>query len=105
MYLYVLIPCAILCLQKIDGFLAVLNISGGNFSPHPQKLPFSVTSVDGDNYLFYYSSIDLAEHVPSSKSKGPKFKRNHSFDYSRAEKARIRIPIKGCIQLVLPSLP
>ncbi|XP_052175953.1 uncharacterized protein LOC127790465 [Diospyros lotus] len=89
--------------QKIDGFLAVLNISGGNFSPHPQKLPFSVTSVDGDNYLFYYSSIDLAEHVPSNKSKGPKFKRNHSFDYSQAEKARIRIPIKGCIQLVLSN--
>ncbi|KAM7497447.1 hypothetical protein LguiA_021861 [Lonicera macranthoides] len=32
--------------QKIDGFLAVLNITGGNFSPHPQKLPFAVTSVD-----------------------------------------------------------
>ncbi|KAM7462808.1 hypothetical protein LguiA_030929 [Lonicera macranthoides] len=34
--------------QKIDGFLVVLNITGGNFSPHPQKLPFAVTSVDGD---------------------------------------------------------
>ncbi|KAM7466831.1 hypothetical protein LguiB_014393 [Lonicera macranthoides] len=33
---------------KIDGFLVVLNITGGNFSPHPQKLPFAVTSVDGD---------------------------------------------------------
>ncbi|KAM7465615.1 hypothetical protein LguiB_013177 [Lonicera macranthoides] len=34
--------------QKIDGFLVVHNITGGNFSPHPQKLPFAVTSVDGD---------------------------------------------------------
>ncbi|KAM7461631.1 hypothetical protein LguiA_029752 [Lonicera macranthoides] len=34
--------------QKIDGFLVVLNITGGNFSPHPQKLPFAVTSMDGD---------------------------------------------------------
>ncbi|KAJ6424154.1 hypothetical protein OIU84_025021 [Salix udensis] len=30
--------------QRIDGFLAVLSITGGNFSPQSQKLPFSVTS-------------------------------------------------------------
>ncbi|PWA87178.1 hypothetical protein CTI12_AA108210 [Artemisia annua] len=36
--------------HKIDWFLAVLNINGGSFSPHPQKLPFAVTNVDGDNY-------------------------------------------------------
>ncbi|GFZ17336.1 hypothetical protein Acr_26g0006060 [Actinidia rufa] len=89
--------------QKIEGFLAVLNITGGNFSPHPQKLPFAVTSVDGDNYLLYYSSIDLAGNLPSNKHRGPKMKRNLSIDHSRAEKSRLRIPMKGCIQLVLSN--
>ncbi|GFZ03931.1 hypothetical protein Acr_16g0005550 [Actinidia rufa] len=89
--------------QKIEGFLAVLNITGGNFSPHPQKLPFAVTSVDGDNYLLYYSSIDLAGNLPSNKHRGPKMKRSRSIDYSRAEKSRLRIPMKGCIQLVLSN--
>lgn len=91
--------------QKIDGFLAVLNVTGGNFSPHPQKLPFAVTSMDGDNYRLYYSSIDLAGNLPSNRYRGPKMKRSLSIDYSRAEKSRLRIPIKGCIQLVLPIPP
>ncbi|XP_057459776.1 uncharacterized protein LOC130750281 isoform X2 [Actinidia eriantha] len=96
---------SIVARQKIEGFLAVLNITGGNFSPHPQKLPFAVTSVDGDNYLLYYSSIDLAGNLPSNKHRGPKMKRSRSIDYSRAEKSRLRIPMKGCIQLVLRPLP
>ena len=37
--------------QRIDGFLAVLNVTGGNFSPQSQKIPFAVSSVDGDKYL------------------------------------------------------
>lgn len=90
-------------MQKIDGFLAVLNITGGNFSPHPQKLPFAVTSVDGDNCLLYYSSIDLAGSTPSSKFKGPKMKRSLSSGDSQAERGRLRIPMKGRIQLVLTS--
>ncbi|PSS07632.1 Protein FAM214A like [Actinidia chinensis var. chinensis] len=94
---------SIVARQKIEGFLAVLNITGGNFSPHPQKLPFAVTSVDGDNYLLYYSSIDLAGNLPSNKHRGPKMKRSRSIDYSRAEKSRLRIPMKGCIQLVLSN--
>lgn len=89
--------------QKIDGFLAVLNITGGNFSPHTQKLPFAVTSVDGNKHLLYYSSIDLAADVPSNKHRGPKMKRSLVIDYSRAEKSRLRIPMKGCIQLVLSN--
>ncbi|XAR50372.1 hypothetical protein NMG60_11004675 [Bertholletia excelsa] len=89
--------------QKIDGFLAVLNITGGKFFPHPQKLPFAVSSVDGDNYLLYYSSIDLAGQLPSSKCKGPKMKRSISFDHHHAENNRLRIPMKGCIQLVLSN--
>lgn len=104
--------CVMLCnsftindVQKIDGFLAVLNVTGGNFSPHPQKLPFAVTSMDGDNYRLYYSSIDLAGNLPSNRHRGPKMKRSLSIDYSRAEKSRLRIPIKGCIQLVLPHPP
>lgn len=89
--------------QRIDGFLAVLNVTGGNFSPQAQKLPFGVTSVDGDNYLLYYSSIDLAGFSSSNKSRGPKMKRSLSIDDSRAEQSRLRIPMKGRIQLVLSN--
>ncbi|KAL1554006.1 hypothetical protein AAHA92_14612 [Salvia divinorum] len=89
--------------QKIDGFLAVLNITGGKFSPHPQKLPFSVTSVDGDNYLLYYSSIDLPGHSSSNKCEGPILKRSLSENGSSDDKARLRIPMKGRLQLVLSN--
>ncbi|KAG9156613.1 hypothetical protein Leryth_006593 [Lithospermum erythrorhizon] len=87
--------------QRIEGFLAVLNITGGSFSPHPQKLPFTVTSFDGDNCLFYYSSIDLPDQKLSSRFKGPKLKRSLSIDSSDAGKGSLRIPMKGCIQLVM----
>ncbi|KAK9108563.1 hypothetical protein Syun_024574 [Stephania yunnanensis] len=84
------------CSQTIDGFLAVLNVTGGSFSPASQKLPFSVTSVDGDSYLLYYASIDL----DGNKCKSQKLKRSLSNDDSPTVKSRLRIPMKGCIQLV-----
>ncbi|MBA0701064.1 hypothetical protein Goari_022434 [Gossypium aridum] len=89
--------------QRIDGFLAILSIAGGNFSPQSQKLPFAVTSVEGDNYLLYYSSIDLARHTSTNKSRGPQMKRSLSIDNSQAEKSRLRVPMKGRIQLVLSN--
>ncbi|XP_010249146.1 PREDICTED: uncharacterized protein LOC104591805 isoform X2 [Nelumbo nucifera] len=89
--------------QRIDGFLAVMNVTGGNFSPPSQKLPFAVTSVDGDSYLLYYATIDLAGHFPPNKCRGPKMKRSLSIDDSRAVKSRLRIPMKGRIQLVLSN--
>ncbi|XP_027338662.1 uncharacterized protein LOC113852552 isoform X2 [Abrus precatorius] len=89
--------------QKIEGFLAVLNVTGGNFSPQSQKIPFAVTSVDGDKYLLYYSSINLSGKLLSSKSRVTKFQRTLSMDESRSEKSRIRIPMKGRIQLVLSN--
>ncbi|XP_062026522.1 uncharacterized protein LOC133742857 [Rosa rugosa] len=89
--------------QRIDGFLAVLNVTGGNFSPKSQKLPFSVTSVDGENYLLYYSSIDLAGRRTSEIYGGPKMKRSLSMDDSRADRNRLRIPMKGRVQLVLSN--
>nr|XP_043614910.1 uncharacterized protein LOC122586942 [Erigeron canadensis] len=89
--------------QKIDGFLAVLNITGGSFSPHPQKLPFAVTSVDGDNFLLYYSSIDLAGKLPSNKHKGEKMKKSVGMDDPQVETSRLRVPMKGRIQLVLSN--
>ncbi|XXG49730.1 hypothetical protein AAC387_Pa02g3824 [Persea americana] len=89
--------------QKIDGFLAVLNITGGNFSPPCQKLPFAATSVNGDSCLLYYASIDLAGNLPSSKSKGSKLKRSLSNGDSRAARSRLRIPVKGRIQLNFPT--
>ncbi|KAG8638597.1 uncharacterized protein LOC110599934 isoform X2 [Manihot esculenta] len=88
--------------QRIDGFLAVLNVTGGNFSPQSQKLPFTVTSVDGDNYLLYYASIDLAGDMPSNKG-SEKMRRSLSIDDPQAEQTRLRIPMKGQIQLVLSN--
>ncbi|KAF6137967.1 hypothetical protein GIB67_041840 [Kingdonia uniflora] len=87
----------------IDGFLAVLNVTGGSFSPPSQKLPFAVHNVDGDNCLLYYASVDLAGNLPSNKCISPKLKRNLSNDDSRATKNRLRIPVKGRIQLVLSN--
>ncbi|GKV17398.1 hypothetical protein SLEP1_g27913 [Rubroshorea leprosula] len=89
--------------QRIDGFLAVLNITGGDFSPKLQKLPFGVTSVDGDNYLLYYSSIDLAGNASRNKNKSPKTKRSLGMDDSHTEKSRLQVPMKGRIQLVLSN--
>lgn len=91
-------------LQRIDGFLAVLNVTGGNFSPKSQKLPFAVTSVDGDNYLLYYSSIDLARNMTPSDYGSLRMKRSFSMDDSRADNSRLRIPMKGRIQLVIRIL-
>uniref|UniRef100_A0A7N0UH56 Atos-like conserved domain-containing protein n=1 Tax=Kalanchoe fedtschenkoi TaxID=63787 RepID=A0A7N0UH56_KALFE len=85
--------------KKIDGFLAVLNVTGGNFSPKSQKLPFTVTSVDGDNYLLYYSSIDLTQNTSSVGCKGPRIRRSLSSDESRTERGRLHVPMKGRIQL------
>ncbi|XP_014490486.1 uncharacterized protein LOC106753204 isoform X2 [Vigna radiata var. radiata] len=85
--------------QKIEGFLAMLNVTGGNFSPQSQKIPFAVTSVDGDKYLLYYSSINLLGKLLSSKARVAKFQRTLSMGESRSEKPRLRIPMKGRIQL------
>ncbi|KAF9622385.1 hypothetical protein IFM89_031188 [Coptis chinensis] len=93
----------LLIMQRIDGFLAVLNVTGGSFSPSSQKLPFAVTSVDGDSCLLYYASIDLSGNSSSNKWKEPKLKRSLSNDDSLASKSRLRIPMKGCIQLVLSN--
>ncbi|KAL2935583.1 hypothetical protein RDABS01_018701 [Bienertia sinuspersici] len=89
--------------KTIDGFLAVLSITGGSFSPKAKKLPFTVTSVDGDNYLLYYSSIDLAGHLPSGKPGNAKMKRSLSLNDSPSEHSRLRIPMKGRIQLVVSN--
>nr|CAD1839032.1 unnamed protein product [Ananas comosus var. bracteatus] len=91
--------------QRIDGFLAVLNVTGGSFSPSTQKLPFAVTSIDDDSPLLYYASIDLAGRLPpNNKSKSPKFRRSLSHnDDSRAARSRLRVPVKGRIQLVLSN--
>ncbi|KNA06586.1 hypothetical protein SOVF_179640, partial [Spinacia oleracea] len=89
--------------KTIKGFLAVLSITGGSFSPKAKKLPFAVTSVDGDNYLLYYSSIDLAGNSPSGKPGKLKMKRSLSLNDSPSEQSRMRIPMKGRIQLVLSN--
>ncbi|KAL6966144.1 hypothetical protein U1Q18_041787 [Sarracenia purpurea var. burkii] len=95
---------SIMVVQKIDGFLAVLSITGGSFSPKSQKLPFAVTSVDGDNYLLYYASIDLGR-IPSNDYRFQNFKRGLGGDESHDAKNRLRIPVKRCIQLVVIFLP
>ncbi|KAJ9540273.1 hypothetical protein OSB04_026779 [Centaurea solstitialis] len=89
--------------KKIDGFLAVLSVNGGNFSPKIQKLPFAVTSVDGDSYLLYHASIDLAGNSSSSKARRQNRKSSLHIDDSQSAKSRLRIPMKGRIQLVLSN--
>jgi hypothetical protein len=77
--------------QKLDGFLALLSITGGSWSPPIKKLPFSVMCVDGDSSLPYFASIDLA-----GNSSGSKISRSPS-------KARFKVPGKGRVQLVLSN--
>ncbi|XP_019183837.1 PREDICTED: uncharacterized protein LOC109178722 isoform X2 [Ipomoea nil] len=89
--------------KKIDGFLAVFSITGGNFSPKSRKLPFSVTSIDVESCLLYYASIDLAGQSSSDKCRGNNLKRGIGDDDSRNEKSCLRIPMKGRIQLVLSN--
>ncbi|KAF8016876.1 hypothetical protein BT93_H2165 [Corymbia citriodora subsp. variegata] len=89
--------------QKIDGFLAVLSIVGGSFSPQSQKLPFSVSSVDGDCSLLYFASIDLAGSLSSNNCVGQKSGKSLSCDDSQTVKSRLHIPMKGRIQLVLSN--
>ncbi|KAJ6672191.1 hypothetical protein OIU85_013529 [Salix viminalis] len=89
--------------QRIDGFLAVLNITGGNFSPKTQKLPFTVTSMDGNSYLLYYASIGLAGNMQANKYSDQNMRRSFSIDDSRSERSRLRIPMKGRLQLVLSN--
>ncbi|KAG2678454.1 hypothetical protein I3760_11G002300 [Carya illinoinensis] len=89
--------------QRIDGFLAIMNVTGGKFSPKSQKLPFAVTSVDGDNCLLYYSTICLTMNIAANKCRGIQMKRNLSNDESQADKSRLCIPMKGRKQLVLSN--
>ncbi|XP_047940964.1 uncharacterized protein LOC125188243 isoform X2 [Salvia hispanica] len=60
--------------QKIDGFLAVLNITG-----------------------------DLPGHSSSNKCESPILKRSLSENGSSDDKARLKIPMKGRLQLVLSN--
>ncbi|XP_010238343.1 uncharacterized protein LOC100820958 isoform X2 [Brachypodium distachyon] len=92
-----------ICFLNINGFLAVLNVTGGTFSPPTQKLPFAVTSIDEDSSLLYYSSIDLAGRLPTNNSKSPKHKRSSNNNDSRSAKSRLHIPVKGRIQLVVSN--
>ncbi|KAK6912931.1 Protein FAM214, C-terminal [Dillenia turbinata] len=89
--------------KSIDGFLAVLNVTGGNFSPKPKKLPFAVSSVDGDSYLLYYASIDLAGELPSKFSRGQKMERDNLNNDTQTTKNCVHVPMKGRIQLVLSN--
>ncbi|KAF8083670.1 hypothetical protein N665_0759s0021, partial [Sinapis alba] len=89
--------------QKIDGFLEVLSIAGGNISPKSQKLPFSVTSAGDDCLLLYYASTDLAGGSKSNKFWSQRLNTSPiSFD-SQSSKNQLRIPMKGRIQLVLSN--
>lgn len=91
-------PC-----QKLDGFLALLSVTGGCWSPPLQKLPFSVTCVDGDSSLLYYASIDLIGNASSTRYKGNKNRKNNPLEESPGNKSRFRIPVSGRVQLVLSN--
>ncbi|XP_019087164.1 PREDICTED: uncharacterized protein LOC104724482 isoform X3 [Camelina sativa] len=89
--------------QKIDGFLAILSIAGGNISPKSQKLPFSVTSIGDDCFLLYYASIDISGGSSQNKLWGQKLKTNQKNSDAQSINRRLRIPMKGRIQLVLSN--
>ena len=86
--------------NHIDGFLAILSIAGGNISPKAQKLPFSVTSVGDDCFLLCYASIDLSGGSSSNKLWAQKLEKNQNSSDSQTTSSRLRIPMKGRIQLV-----
>ena len=56
--------------------------------------------MEGDNYLLYCSTIDLAANKAANKCRSTKMKRSPNIDEPQAEKSRLRIPMRGCIQLV-----
>ena len=86
-------------MQKLEGFLALLSITGGCWSPPLQKLPFSVNCVDG---LLYYASIDLPGNSFKRRGKGSHYRKD-GYDTS-FNKNRFRIPVRGRVQLVIYSL-
>lgn len=91
-------PC-----QRLEGFLALLSVTGGCWSPPLQKLPFSVTCVDVESLLLYYASIDLTGNATSMRYKGNKSRRNGFLEETSANKSRFRIPVRGRVQLVLSN--
>lgn len=78
-----------------------MSITGGNFPAKTRKLPFAVTSVDGDSYLLYYASIDLPGNSHSNQCRSEHLKVDNSDP--QCGKNRLRIPMKGRIQLVCIS--
>ncbi|CAK9231765.1 unnamed protein product [Sphagnum troendelagicum] len=87
--------------QKLDGFLALLSVTGGSWSPSMRKLPFSVTCVDGDSSLLYFASIDLVGSASGDNGLNRAYKSKISDLHP--VKSRIRIPVQGRVQLVLSN--
>lgn len=56
--------------------------------------------MDGDRYLLYYASIDLAKNSLLNKYRAQKSKQVSNTDESQLVKSRLRVPMKGRIQLV-----
>lgn len=60
--------------------------------------------MDGDSYLLYYASIDIAGNSQSNKCRNQNPGRGLVDDFLSSKK-RFRIPVKGRIQLVLCLYP
>lgn len=56
--------------------------------------------MDGDRYLLYYASIDLAKSSLLNKYRDKKSKQVPSNDELQTVKSRLRVPMKGRVQLV-----
>ncbi|KAH7427188.1 hypothetical protein KP509_10G033600 [Ceratopteris richardii] len=89
--------------QKLDGFLALLSITGGPWCLPVQKLPFSVTCVGEESSLLYYASIEFPETSRKNKAGSEKRRKNALAEDDSLRKNRLRIPVSGRVQLVLSN--
>jgi hypothetical protein len=88
-------------MQKLDGFLSLLSITGGSWSPPLLKLPFSVTCFDG---LLYYASINLTGNSANKRGKANESTKDDLSNDASVCKNRFRIPVCGRVQLVIDML-
>ncbi|GAQ85519.1 hypothetical protein KFL_002390110 [Klebsormidium nitens] len=88
--------------QRLDGFQALLSVSGGEWTPERQKLPFSVVCVDGTSSL-YCATIHFPSVPPGKASPRRNSSAGTEDNTGHGHHARLRVPPNGKVQLVLSN--